>query len=55
MVFEFIITITKPLGHLIAIGNHSFNVEIKRFTNLINKFVIRLCSNNHCTRYIFTK
>ncbi len=55
MIFEFIVTIAQPLWNIIIIGNHAFNMKLKRYTNLINKFVIRLCCNDYCTRNIITQ
>ena len=54
MILQFIVAITQPLRNIITICNHAFNVKVKRVTNLVYQFVIRLCCNDYCTRNILT-
>ena len=55
MVLEFVVAIAKPLRNIIAISNHPFYMKIKCVAHLINQFVVRFGSNNHCTRYIIAQ
>ena len=55
MVLKFVVAIAKPLRYIIAISYHSFYMKIQCVAHLFIQFIVRFCSNNHCTRYILAQ
>ena len=52
---KLIVAIGKPLGHLVAIGKHTLNVELQRGASLALQLLEAVGGKYHRPRYVVTK